>query len=850
MIRLIRVMLRRRRAAAVAVLVLSAVAAAAAAAAPLYGSVATRAATQAQVAAAAPAEQAIARSLLVQLGNGPVGPELEKLTPALPYREGFQTVAGVQVNGRVTGPGAAEGTPAPLVYRSRICEHVRIVAGRCVAGADEVIVAREVARRLGLHVGAIVGFQEGSYIEGRFRSSVTDTRFGVVGLYEPGELLSAYGAGRSFAAGVTADGADGGRPLFATLETVTRTPFIDVLQTTDLVAQDGAFADLDRIRAVVAEETALADQNGYNASTGMAELAGRIGADRAVLNRSLQLAAVPLMLVTLVVLYLAVAASGLRRRTEVGLSGLRGVPGVTRWWLACAETVLPALAGAPLGLLAGWAVVDRLAAATLPGAPRVTITPASVAAAAAAVVAVLVLGALAQWQAARGPVAALLRRVPERRRAALAGVAEACVIVPAAGAGYQIGTGVQPGGVALLAPALVAVAVGLLARRITMLVADRAGRAALRRGRLDAAMFSFTVARRPSLTRLLALLVVLFGVVGFAVAAVAAGSAARTERARLDVGAPQVLTVRPMPAAQLLAAVRAADPWGRFATAVVRLRDARYSILAADTTRLCAIAYWSSDASTNLEQACALLRESPAGSLTVIAAQSPPDRIAVGDRSVPITVAARVPALPRLGAEGALADLGAVAALSAPGEPVREAQVWLARGVPPSVVAALAQKGVDVLGHETAAERAHLLHRSGPALALRFSFVASLAAVLLGLGGVLVVAAAEAEDETRRLRALRVQGMAAGSVWRQAFGGYAVLVVAAALAGTAAAAAAWWIAGGVVPLFAEAGYVPPVSALLPRPDLVAVAAVLQAVVLLVPAVGAAVALRRAVERSS
>ncbi|NUT37779.1 MAG: hypothetical protein HOV79_32440, partial [Hamadaea sp.] len=361
MIRLVRVMLRRRRAAAVTVFVLSAFAAAAAAAAPLYAPPAIRAATQAQVDAAPAAERSIARSVVVPVEFGPAIQLRERFTPELPYREGFETVPGVQVDGQV-----ADAAAAPLVYRGRVCEHVRIVAGRCVSGAGEAIVAREVAQRLRLPVGSVTRFQSGTRTATGFQPAGDPVRLSVVGHYEPGDLAAAYGAGRPFATAGTGDDApDGGRAVFVTLETVIATPFATALQTTDLVAGDGVFADPDRVRAVVAEETALADQNAYDMSTGMGELADRIGADRAVLGRSLQLAAVPLMLVTLVVLYLAVSANGLRRRTEVGLSGLRGVPGATRWWLACAETILPAVAGAPVGLLAGWAAVDRLAAATL-----------------------------------------------------------------------------------------------------------------------------------------------------------------------------------------------------------------------------------------------------------------------------------------------------------------------------------------------------------------------------------------------------------------------------------------------------------------------------------------------------
>ncbi|NUR73556.1 MAG: hypothetical protein HOU81_22275 [Hamadaea sp.] len=853
MIRIVRVMLRRRRGTALLVLALSVIASATAAAVPLYTGSAARAVTAAQVAEAAPAELSIARTVLLSHGFGPPQPE-EKLAPQLPYRPGFTTVGGLLIGGLLTVPPAAPpvadavsdvdpvGSPAWLAYRSGVCANVRMVAGRCIAGAGEAIVPESAGRK----PGAEIGFVAGTASAGGFRADGDPVGLTVVGVYAIGDLTGAYGAGRSFT-GVPQPGEEPEAnvpAVFTTLETAAATPFSTAFQTTDLIADGVDFTDDAGLRAVVAQEQTLGEEGGYNVDTTLPELLDRIAAQRTSLERSVQVAAVPLLLLTLVVLYLAVSSSTVRRRTESGLAGLRGVPGFTQWWLSAAETLLPAVAAAPFGLAVGWLGVRVLAAWTLsPGiSPQLTWTV--VLTVIAAIVTVAALAGVAVAQASRGPIAAQLRGTPARAHNVLIGLAEVCAVLAAAAAGYQITAEDRPGGLALLTPLLTAVAAGLVARRLTGPVAERLGRWGLRRGRVNRAMAAFVIARRPTHSRLLALLVVLFGTGGFAVAATTAGAWARTERAQLDVGAAEVWSLPTTTAGALRDAVRTADPSGRYAMAAAMLPDKRFRVLAVDAGRFCGIGYWGADSELPQEQACAMLHAESGVALPMVTTQTAPDQIAAGSaESVAVTTVAQVSALPRLGTTGGLVDLAGLPAAT----PVRQAQVWFAAEVPETVRAALRTQGLTPVAIATAARAAEQLDHSGPALALRFYLVACLTAVVLGVTGVLVVGAAEHDEIGRVMRALRIQGMRSRSVPRQVAGGYAVLVVVAAVIGTLVAGLAWRTARGVVPMVADGGWVPRTPLLPERPGLLAVALLGQVVVLLLTSLVVATVLRRSVE---
>jgi putative ABC transport system permease protein len=578
--RLLLSMLSVRRGAALTVFVLAAVASAAAAAGPLYQAAADNAAATAQINAADPGERSI-RQTNVAHRDGPDTPVESELMPALPSRPGFETIHSLQVTGTVEAAGGPKDVLAGLVYRYGVCRHLVTLTGRCPTGANEAMVSARIADQLGLAVGGPVSFSQ-SPAGGRIPLTV-------VGTYEPRDAGDPYWAGRLFRSEVAP--AESDELLFVTRETVSIPPFTDTVVAVDLIAGRAAFDDPAALRDAVQDASAQAGLSRYQVNSDVPDLLDRIAADRDALAAGVRLAAVPLVLLCWFVLHLAVTNSAFRRRHEFGLAGLRGVPRLTRWWLSTAEIAVPVLLGGGVGYLVGYLGGAALADRALPGDPPVRMNLGSVWYALVAVGAALMVGLFAQWRATAAPVATLLRRVPLRHPARRLGATELVSVALAAVAGYQVRADGDRGGLALLTPMFVALAVGLVSARLVGLVADRAGRRALRRGALGRALAYLYLARQPGQARLLGALVILFAVLGFAVTAVDVGAAARAARVRAEMGAPRVLTVKSVSNGELLSAVRTADPDGRYAMAVARM-SGKMPLLAVDPARLARVAIW------------------------------------------------------------------------------------------------------------------------------------------------------------------------------------------------------------------------------------------------------------------
>jgi hypothetical protein len=145
---------------------------------------------------------------------------------------------------------------------------------------------------------------------------------------------------------------------------------------------------------------------------------------------------------------------------------------------------------------------------------------------------------------------------------------------------------------ALLAPGLIALAVGLLAARAMPVLA----RTSVARSRYSPKVATFlasrNIARRPAGLRILVLLSLAVGLAVFAVdgSAVAAGN--RVDQARALVGATTVLQVRAASPGDLLAAVEAVDPQGTQAMAAVTVNNGQGGLLAVDSARLDQVALW------------------------------------------------------------------------------------------------------------------------------------------------------------------------------------------------------------------------------------------------------------------
>lgn len=197
------------------------------------------------------------------------------------------------------------------------------------------------------------------------------------------------------------------------------------------------------------------------------------------------------------------------------------------------------------------------------------------------------------------PAADLLRRVPARVGAWRSLTGEAIVLLLAGYTAVRLRlSDTNLTGLARLAPALLLLGVALLGARAVVPLANRYATRALHRGRLGAALAGVQLSRRPGTQRLFVLLVVAVGLLGFAVSATDVAAQARADRAEVTTGAARTLQVSRIDTAALLSGVRAADPAGRYAMAVVRVPNTgsdQPPVLAVDAPRLGAVAAWRSD---------------------------------------------------------------------------------------------------------------------------------------------------------------------------------------------------------------------------------------------------------------
>ncbi|MBV1852353.1 hypothetical protein [Catellatospora tritici] len=588
-------MLRERRAAALITLLLTLAAAAAATGGPVYHDAAAQALRLAQVQDAPVTERVVAGQRLVEedeVRNGQ--------SPRLPYVPGLRTVPGLQVVGRALAvpAGAAPGTDpvktnAWLVSRGGACRELTISSGRCAVADAEVVVRDDLAARLGLKPGATVEFSPGDQLEQRLPLAV-------VGTFAPPSSTDAYWAGRAGLLGGESS------PMFTTDHTVLRLEGL-VTRTVDLIAPPEAYADPDTLIAGLNQARVELTAGNFVTITDIPALMARIAEGEGLLADSVTVAALPLVLLCWFVLFLVVAAAVEGRSEELGLTALRGTPWRLRWALPFAEVALPVLLAAGPGLLLGYYGTRAVLASAMPQA-QVTLGTRSLQYAAVAVLGALLAGAFAQVGALRTPVLGLLRRLRAPRRAGVAAAIEVAVGALAALAGYQAAVAGSAGGLGLLAPVCFGLGLGLVAARVLPAQAVRLARASLRRGRLRTSLAAFAIARVPGAARLVVLITVAFGLLGFVLTAYDTSGRAWAERARVQTGAAQVVTVQDTTAPLLLAAVAKVDPRGDYAMAVSRYRNSGMQlIMAVDSSRLPNVANWPQDATVGPAEAARLL---------------------------------------------------------------------------------------------------------------------------------------------------------------------------------------------------------------------------------------------------
>jgi putative ABC transport system permease protein len=598
MIALVLTMVWNRRGQATVLALLALFGVAAAVAAPAYLRAADRAVAAGQVANAEPAELSV-QILAQQLdhrheaaGAPPSDVDLTTTGAALTNLPGFDYVYAVDYPTIGIDPNDENRTR--FVYRQRVCEHLTIVSGRCLAGESDVVLGQQTAQRFHLAAGDSVTLTYATHVSGQPPAFVPDgdpKHFLVAGIYQVPDPEAVYwGSHDYFAAG--------DEPAFAGSAALTAMDKGGFQATLDGYAGPGALA-VDRLPAVRAGlaqlQTSVSQLGpGLQLSSGLTALTTRIDQGRAAAHRIVPVLAVCLVLLTCLTIFLAVGYGTEGRRPELAVVALRGARWGQRWWLATGENLVAILAGSIVGCLAGQLVVNVFTAWRFPGVGADAGLSSLRWAPAAAAAAVLTALAAERRQLAT-PVAELLRRVPSAPRTATAIAAEVVVVLLAAVAVVQLSlTGGDLTGVGSFAAGLVVVAAALVAGRLLLPWATVIARRALRGGRLGPGLAGFQLSRRPGAIRLFALLVATVAVAGYAAGAVDVAARDRTVQAGVGTGAGRVLTVAPVGRQALLNAVRTADPGGKYAMGAVRLTpDKRHPlVLAVDSTRLAAVAQW------------------------------------------------------------------------------------------------------------------------------------------------------------------------------------------------------------------------------------------------------------------
>ncbi|GAA1580966.1 ABC transporter permease [Actinoplanes couchii] len=605
---------RTRAAQVLTILVLTMLAAAVAAAGPWYGFAAVSASADAYLGSAPASQRTLSVVTRVDARTGPQA-RLDRFTADA--RAALPAGLGDGVGGMVWPLNVRDGTSAasmPVAYRDDFCAHVRI-EGACPAADRDVAITHETAQRLAVGVGGAIGVLS-TTADGPLELRVT-------GLYARTDPAGPYWNNAMFRTGGILD------PAFTTPGTFTRqelhTPNMayDVTIADSLLRGDGG-RDL-RSEITTADRRLGGSQ--MRLTSRSVPLAESIAWDRHVILNGVLTAGAQLLIVT----WFAVGLAGwytLRdRRADAALLKLRGIGRFGRLRLAWGQHLVPLIAGVLLGAPAGF-LLARLLAGPVPVAADQT----SALLYSAAAVAAVLLGGLAVLAAVEAavlgrPVAALLRPAGSERGAWRPALVDLLLLVVAAAAIYQARSDGPDDGLGPAAPALVALAVGLLVARLLSRAADRGGAAALRAGRLRTGLVALRFSRSPGTDRVLALVVVAVAMFLTAAGGWGAEGAARLARSETELGAVRVLTVEADNRTVLLHAVRAADPGGRQAMAAVRNRNDDIEILEVDTARLTAVTGWRPE-------------YGPAGTLpaAVAAAGLTPLPLVTGDR---LTLTAR-----------------------------------------------------------------------------------------------------------------------------------------------------------------------------------------------------------------
>lgn len=453
-----------------------------------------------------------------------------------------------------------------VVWRDGYCAQLELTAGRCPSGPGEVAASTADAKNFSLKVGTTLKAQTAS--------DPTRSPLRVVGIYQA-NAEDGYWFGRR-PIGNSRQASDSQPPLGDFLLAERDTLSVKSLaaySTLDTRPRPGSARadDLDRMRQATDQLEVQIAERGMDAqnSSGLISVIDSIQAERQQATTIIPLVMVQVALFGVVVLALALATVVDQRRPELAVSRLRGSGAGTTGRTLAVELGVPVLLGTVVGAVAGFAMLLAVRVAWLGGGAPLELPWTVPAAVAVAALVGLTVVALSVRTVVRRPISSLLRRIPLRGRHRTIGLIDLTVIVVAS-AGLV--TGLTSGGrgpLPILTPTLLALAVGLAFAHLLLPAAGLVSRQALRSGRLGLALGALQVARRPAVTRLVAVVAVATGLASFAGQAASVGDRNRDTRAGYETGAEAVLAIDTANLGDFTAAADKVDPERRWLTPVV-----------------------------------------------------------------------------------------------------------------------------------------------------------------------------------------------------------------------------------------------------------------------------------------
>ncbi|WBQ03107.1 FtsX-like permease family protein [Kribbella sp. CA-293567] len=426
-----------------------------------------------------------------------------------------------------------------LLWRDGYCDRLVMTAGRCPGAANEIVLSTADLKNFGAGIGATLKANSSNYAGGG--------TLRVVGIYQADDADDYwYGrgpTGHSRQASET-------RPAVSDYLLTGRDTLAkgwgarSTLDTRPLAGRIRV-DNLDRLRHVTDDADARAADLRLTASntSGLVGLIDGIEVERRQAATIIPLVMVQVALFGVVVLALALAAVVDQRRPELAVSRLRG-SGARRSGRALAgELAVPVLIGTLAGLLVGFGVMMIVRSTWLNGGAPLELPWTVLAAVALAAAVGLAVVAWSVRTVVRQPISTLLRRIAPRRRGRTVGLIDIVVIVVASAGLIGALTGGGRGPLPVLTPSLLALAVGLSFAHLLLPASGLISRRALRGGRLGLALGALQVARRPAVTRIVAVVAVATALVSFAGQASSVADRNRDYRAGYEIGAEGVLAM-------------------------------------------------------------------------------------------------------------------------------------------------------------------------------------------------------------------------------------------------------------------------------------------------------------------